>query len=125
MAAVCEPCYGTLSDIFPETAPLLRGMQDNCHQWQRISEGKSTAMWQPDCSYVLGSSPSPEFNENRRSTFCSRRESTSSSLSQQPTARQERRATLPIQHPLIGISTVLVSEPSQISSLNEDTGNCI
>ncbi|TSN48506.1 cAMP and cAMP-inhibited cGMP 3',5'-cyclic phosphodiesterase 10A [Bagarius yarrelli] len=45
--AVAIPCYTTLSELFPPSAPLLRACRENLSQWERIVEGEEPCAWTP------------------------------------------------------------------------------
>ncbi|XP_035255935.1 cAMP and cAMP-inhibited cGMP 3',5'-cyclic phosphodiesterase 10A isoform X1 [Anguilla anguilla] len=43
--AVAIPCYTTLSELFPPSAPLLKACRENLNQWEGIVKGETT--WAP------------------------------------------------------------------------------
>ncbi|XP_053476440.1 cAMP and cAMP-inhibited cGMP 3',5'-cyclic phosphodiesterase 10A isoform X1 [Ictalurus furcatus] len=45
--AVAIPCYTTLSELFPPSAPLLRACRENLGQWERIAQGEEPCSWTP------------------------------------------------------------------------------
>ncbi|XP_046726625.1 cAMP and cAMP-inhibited cGMP 3',5'-cyclic phosphodiesterase 10A isoform X2 [Silurus meridionalis] len=45
--AVAIPCYTTLSELFPPSAPLLRACRENLGQWEHIVRGEETCAWTP------------------------------------------------------------------------------
>ncbi|KAK1791438.1 hypothetical protein P4O66_013455, partial [Electrophorus voltai] len=45
--AVAIPCYTTLVELFPPSAPLLRACRENLGQWERIARGEEALEWVP------------------------------------------------------------------------------
>ncbi|XP_077203994.1 cAMP and cAMP-inhibited cGMP 3',5'-cyclic phosphodiesterase 10A isoform X3 [Paroedura picta] len=45
--AVAIPCYTTLMEILPATAPLLRACRENLKQWEKVMKGEEAYGWLP------------------------------------------------------------------------------
>ncbi|XP_044277302.1 cAMP and cAMP-inhibited cGMP 3',5'-cyclic phosphodiesterase 10A isoform X2 [Varanus komodoensis] len=46
-SAVALPCYTTLTQILPPTAPLLRACRENLKQWEKVIRGEEAYGWIP------------------------------------------------------------------------------
>ncbi|XP_060609693.2 cAMP and cAMP-inhibited cGMP 3',5'-cyclic phosphodiesterase 10A isoform X5 [Anolis sagrei] len=58
-SAVALPCYTTLAQIFPPTAPLLRACKENLKQWEKVIRGEEAYGWIPTESNSTGSDSLP------------------------------------------------------------------
>ncbi|XP_062832412.1 cAMP and cAMP-inhibited cGMP 3',5'-cyclic phosphodiesterase 10A isoform X2 [Anolis carolinensis] len=57
--AVALPCYTTLAQILPPTAPLLRACKENLKQWEKVIRGEEAYGWIPTQSNSTGSDSLP------------------------------------------------------------------
>ncbi|XP_029140351.1 cAMP and cAMP-inhibited cGMP 3',5'-cyclic phosphodiesterase 10A [Protobothrops mucrosquamatus] len=57
--AVALPCYGTLAQILPPTAPLLRACRENLKQWEKVIRGEEAYGWIPTQSSSADSDSFP------------------------------------------------------------------